>query len=466
MQGQGAIKLPDVPAGAGPRQLTIEQAIALAGQNYPEIRQRIEEVEAARANVTAQKLKEYVPEGLSTWQQVAATHNKLTQILFSNAVLPPNPGPGLDESAQTWHGNVYAGTGFLFDWTPIDFGLHKARIDEAKARFGQTAATLGVSRLDVAVNAGLSFMNVVRASEQARAQQANVRRMEVVVTAVRGLFNAGLRPGADVSLAEAQLADARNGLIEALQSRDVARVRLAAALGEPNAEFDLVETPIEDSTAPPVVLIGTPAFSAHPMAVAQRSAIGVILSQNRVIEKSNYPVIHWMGGLNWRGSGLDTRGHPQKKDANGWLPAVNNWNVGLMINWTFTDFIKNHQVLVSQRHIVEAERHRYQQIVQNLESENLQAQAMIRGAVALAENAPIQLHAAEQAELRLRTRYETGLSTIAEVAEAERLLTVAQVQAAIARIGVWQALLAASSAHGDIAPFLRQIAAVREQQGM
>jgi outer membrane protein TolC len=89
---------------------------------------------------------------------------------------------------------------------------------------------------------------------------------------------------------------------------------------------------------------------------------------------------------------------------------------------------------------------------------------MIKGAIALAENAPIQLHAARQAELRIRTRYETGLSTIAEVAEAERLLTIAQVQAAIARIGVWQALLAASNTRGDIQPFLQQVASARAQE--
>jgi outer membrane protein len=449
-----------------PRLLTIEQAVSLAGQHYPQLLQRLEEVKAAQSRVTAQKLKEYVPDGYSTWESVAGSHNALSQLLFSNPVLPTISGTGRDEAKQTMHGTFFTSTGFLFDWTPIDFGLHKARINEAKAQLGQATTTLAVTRLDVAVNAALAFMNVVRATEQAKAEEANVKRMAVVVDTVHGLFEAGLRPGADVSLAEAQWATARNGLIEAVQQRDIAKARLAAAVGEPDAEFEVVEAPIEDTTTPPTVLVNTPQFASHPLSIAERSVIATIIAREHVISKSNYPVLHWVGGMNWRGSGLDTVGRWQKKDAYGWLPPVTNWNVGFVANWNFLDWVKNRQEIAVQRHLAEAERKRYLQIIQNLTSENLQAQAMIRGSIALAENAPIQLHAAEQAELRLRTRYETGLATIADVAEAERLLTIAQVQAAIARIGVWQALLAAASAHGDITPFLQQIAAVRAQQGM
>jgi outer membrane protein TolC len=447
-----------------PIKITIEQSVALSKQNYPQLLARIEQARAAKANVTAQTLKEYVPDGLSTWENVAATHNKQTQILFGNPVLPANPGPGENEAKQTWHGTFFNGTGFLFDWTPLDFGLHKARIQEARAQYARSEAIVNVSALDVEVNAALSFMDVIRANEAARAEEANVHRMEVVVRTVQDLFEAGLRPGADVSLAEAQLADARNGLIRAVQQSEIARARLAAAVGEPNQDFDVVEAPIEDDTKPPILLISTPQFTAHPLAVEQRSVIGTILARQKVISKSNYPVIHWLGGLNWRGSGLDTHGQWQKKDAYGWLPREGNWNVGVMMNWNFTDWIKNRQELVVQRHLAEGARKEYLQIIQNLTYQNKQAQAMIKGAIALAENAPIQLHAARQAELRIRTRYETGLSTIAEVAEAERLLTIAQVQAAIARIGVWQALLAASNTRGDIQPFLQQVASARAQE--
>ena len=459
------IRLRPPVSGAISKRFTIEQAVATATTNYPQILQRLEQVEAARSAVTLQKLREYTPDALATWEDVAATHNKLTQILFGNPVLPPNPGPGLDPEKQTFHGSFFSGSGFLFDWTPLDFGLHRARITESKATLTQVRSHLVVTQLDVAENAAMSFLAVVTLQEQVRAQEANVHRMQIVRDTVRGLVESGLKPGVDLSIADAQLADSRNGLIEATQQLKISYARLAAAVGEPDVLVEIDPQPVEQKTQPPVLTVTLPDYSAHPLALAQRSAIGVLQAHNTVISKSNYPVIHWLGGMNFRGAGLDTKGHWQAKDAYGLLPTVTNWNVGVMATWNFLDWVKNHQELKVQAHRIASEQYGYRQIIQNLSEQNREATAMIEGAVALAENAPIQVHAATDAELRARTRYETGLANIAEVAEAERLLTRAQVQMAIARVGVWKALLAYSNTRGSINPFLQQIASAR-QEGM
>ncbi|HEY9789034.1 MAG TPA: TolC family protein [Candidatus Obscuribacterales bacterium] len=446
------------------KRLTIEQAISGAMSNYPQIVQRLEEVQAAKSGVTLQKMREYVPQGLSTWESVAASHNKLTQILFGNPVLVANPGPGLDPEHQTMHGTFYNGSGFLFDWSGIDFGLHKARITEARANVVQAQAHLGVTQLDVAESAALAFLNVVTGQEQLRAQQANVHRMEIVRDIVRGLVLSGLRPGVDLSIAEAQLAQARNGEIEARQQLSIANARLALAVGEPGLNIEVDPAPVEKETRP-VLTVTLNDFSAHPLALAQRSAIGILQAHSRVVSKSSYPEIHWLGGMNFRGSGLDIHGHWQAKDAYGWLPNVTNWNVGMMVNWDFLAWVKNNQEVRVLRHRVAAEQAGYRQIVQNLVAQNREARAMVEGAVALAQNTVIQVQAASEAELRARTRYESGLANIAEVAQAERLLTEAQVQMSVARVRVWSSLLAVSNSRGDIKPFLNQIATAR-QQGM
>jgi hypothetical protein len=48
------------------------------------------------------------------------------------------------------------------------------------------------------------------------------------------------------------------------------------------------------------------------------------------------------------------------------------------------------------------------------------------------------------------------LGNIDEVAEAQRLLTQAQIDDALARLGVWRALLAVATAAGDIQPFVAE----------
>jgi outer membrane protein TolC len=54
-------------------------------------------------------------------------------------------------------------------------------------------------------------------------------------------------------------------------------------------------------------------------------------------------------------------------------------------------------------------------------------------------------------------RYQSGLGTIDEVAEAQRLLAQSEIDDALARLGVWRGLLAVTTAAGDIQPFLAEV---------
>jgi outer membrane protein TolC len=66
----------------------------------------------------------------------------------------------------------------------------------------------------------------------------------------------------------------------------------------------------------------------------------------------------------------------------------------------------------------------------------------------------VQVSAARTALNQATARYQSGLGAIDEVAEAQRLLTAAEIDDALARLGVWRALLALATAAGDIQPFL------------
>ena len=72
----------------------------------------------------------------------------------------------------------------------------------------------------------------------------------------------------------------------------------------------------------------------------------------------------------------------------------------------------------------------------------------------IAQNTPIQLEAARATEQQATVRYRAGLGNITEVAEAQRLLTQAEIDDGLARLGVWRARLGVSAAEGDLAPFL------------
>jgi outer membrane protein len=87
-------------------------------------------------------------------------------------------------------------------------------------------------------------------------------------------------------------------------------------------------------------------------------------------------------------------------------------------------------------------------------SQQQTAGAMLQAARAIAANVPVQLAAARQTESQARARYQAGLASIVEVADAQSLLAQAEVQDQLARIDVWRALLAQAVAQGTLAPFL------------
>ena len=74
----------------------------------------------------------------------------------------------------------------------------------------------------------------------------------------------------------------------------------------------------------------------------------------------------------------------------------------------------------------------------------------------IAANTPVQVSAARAATQQATARYQAGLGTIDEVAEAQRLLTQAEIDDALARLSVWRGLLGVAAAAGDIQPFLAE----------
>ena len=84
------------------------------------------------------------------------------------------------------------------------------------------------------------------------------------------------------------------------------------------------------------------------------------------------------------------------------------------------------------------------------------AVATLGGARNVAANTPVQVAAARAATEQATARYQSGLGNIDEVAEAQRLLTQAEIDDALARLGVWRALLGVATAAGDIQPFVAE----------
>ena len=442
-----AIVRQDLPQEA----VDLRRAVELALGNFPAIRVAQGRVQASESGLELAQTS-YLPRVDLLWQEIRATRNNFSGTLLPNSVLPGISGPVL--TTNSWHSGWMSGAGALFSYEPFDFGYRSALVDVARAGQKQARAEVQVTRLEVATTAAEAFLGLLAAQEIARAAQANVERRDVFAQSVRALVNQQLRPGADASRADAELAQAQILLIQAHQLVSTGRTNLIEAMG-------FTKGPIAVNPGPLLQLpfrtdLPSPDLNAHPLTQSQSAVIETVQARQRALDKAYYPRFSLQLGLNGRGSEFDPTGNLLDGDE-GLLPDRGNWIAGVSVVFPALDFLQ----IGARRHIEEgnerAERARMDQLAISLSAQESRVRAALQAAQEIALKTPVQLKAAQEAQTQATTRYQNGLGTITEVAETQQLLARAEIDDAVARLGIWRALSAAARVQGDVTPFLQVV---------
>ncbi len=431
--------------------MSIGQAVESALKNYPAISVSQEQVNAAAAGIDVARTA-YLPRVDSLAQFNRATRNNVFGLLFPQPVIPAISGPvlGTNNSEAVWGSAV----GTLVTWEPFDFGLRHAGVSAATAAKTRSEAGLKRTQFDVAAATADAYLTLAAAQETVRAAQAGVDRAEVLVRSVRALVDAQLRPGADASRAEAELASARTQVSRAQQATDVARALLGQFVGGNAAQITL---------AAPKLLQLPPSQSApqfntavNPIAAEQNAAVDQAKAQLKILDKSYYPRLYLQGSAYARGTGARVDGSTLA-GTNGLAPDIRNYAVGLSVTFPILDLPLIHAKQASQSAVVRSETARYQQITTDLTARWNQASAVLEGSRKIAADTPVQVSAANAAVQQASARYQSGLGNIVEVADTQRLLTQAEIDDALARLGVWRGLLGVAIAVGDVQPFISEV---------
>lgn len=438
-----------VPSWAQQSPLTLEQAVQQALTKYPAVRASLEQVSAAAASINLARTA-YLPRADFLGQVNRATRNNVFGLLLPQGVIPSMSGPvlGTDDLTNVWGSAV----GVLVSWEPFDFGLRKANVELAGAARMRREADLSVTRLQVSTGAADGFLTLLAAQQTVVAARAAVEKARVVDQVVGARAQSGLRPGADAARAHAELAFAETQLVRAEQAAEVARAALADLLGVPAAQIVVQHGPLLG--APPQTPPPPGALADHPIAQQQHAAIEEVKDQERALDRSYYPRFFLQGSSYARGTGARTDGTTGGAFA-GLAPNIGNWAVGMTVTFAAFDLPSIRARKEIQLHRERSETAQYERVLQDLQGQLEQAQAQYQGARRVAENTPVQLEAARAAEQQATARYNSGLGNIVEVAEAQRLLTQAEIDDSLARLGVWRALLGVAAAQGDLQPFLQ-----------
>ena len=159
-------------------------------------------------------------------------------------------------------------------------------------------------------------------------------RAETILRTARALTDAELRPGADASRAEAELAVARTQFIEFGQAVDLARIGLSRLTGTAPDQIavsapQLLQLPPEENPVPlnPAV---------NPVAREQQTVVEMAEAELKILERSWFPRFYLQGSAYARGTGAEPDGR-LPGNLNGLAPTTQNYAIGLTVTFPVLD---------------------------------------------------------------------------------------------------------------------------------
>jgi outer membrane protein TolC len=426
------------------RVYTLDQAVTEALAKHPLVREGIARERAADARVDEASTRELPSAGVSA-QLNRSTGNTPPGAWFITAGFPTISGAPrgktLDEG--TWQ----TGVSLWASWDLLSLTRDAAAVDAALAGRSESAAATNARRLDVAYAAADAFVSLVEAQETVRAAKASVERAQVIATMTQPLVDQSLRAGADAARAQAEVAAAQTMLARAEQAREVRRAELAQAMGDPSANVDAdpggLANRFDDLTP------GTVAPSPnHPDIVQSNAAVVRAEREHSVVEVEYLPRLDLVAAIWLRGSGL------LQSPADGFVPDIPNWAAGVVVTWSALDIPAIRARARASSALRDAAVARRDETYLAISGELSTATSVLEGARRVARQTPVTLTAARAAEQQVVARYKAGLSPVVDVADAERVLTQADIDDAVARLEVCRGLLLLARASGDLGPFL------------
>jgi outer membrane protein TolC len=418
--------------------------------HYPTVRAALEQVTAASANVDVARAA-YLPRLDSLWQTNRATANNVFGQVLPQSIIPALSGPVLPSSAgdSVWG----SAAGALFSWEPVDLGLRSAAVREAQADVARTRAAEVATRLGVQSAVGNAFLDAVSAERALVAANADVDRREVLAGAAHTLVDNQLRPGAEASRADAELAAARTRAMQARQLVAVTQATLGQRLGIREGLVTVDSTRLFDAV--PESTVPRSSVAEHPLTQVGQAAVDLAHAREDLLTKTDRPRLYLQSSVFARGSGANPDGSFEG-GADGLGLERANWAGGIQVVFpNLFDMASLRARRAAASALSRAEAAHYDEVVLTVASQRRAADAVLEAARAIAQNTPVQLSAARQSEAQARARFDAGLASIVEVAETQSLLANAEYQDAVARVDVWRALLAQTIADGNIAPFMQ-----------
>lgn len=386
------------------RELTLEEAVAIALATEPNIRARLSDYEAVRARV-GQALSPILPQLSGTW-----TANRQKTQFFSRQTIAVGGAEAIPILSTSQTAQVTLSQ-LLFD-----FGKTFAAADAARSQAEAARLDAEIQKDQVILAVKEAYFNLLFGKRLVIVNQAALDRAELNLKSARGFFAVGSRPKSDVTRAEVDVANARVDLIRARNAVRLARVALNTAMGiaidTPTEVKDLLfyqPYPVESGQLVSEALQHRPEYRrVHALVSGADASL-------RQSFRDFFPNV--TGFSSYGGTFRDPRSVDDLAEI---------WTLGLSLSWPIFDGGNRVARYQEAKKSLEAAHSRVQALELAIGKEVVQANLNLQEAEERIQAAQKAVESARENFRLAQGRFDAGVGTILELTDAQLALTQTQ----------------------------------------
>lgn len=428
-------------------QVGFRELLEISTANYPELRAKSLETEAAMKEVEFQK-SDLIPSLNASYQTLYSTNNNITGMFLPGNIMPISGPPNLENSFEFTFGSAAA---LLLNWTPFTFGKRDSRIQTARSKYEINLIESELAVLEHQVRFTEAYLNYWSASVQTKAAEANGERYRVGWEISRNLVTNGLRPGVDSAQMRSLWTRAKIEYLQSLRQQEALEARVRELLGEDETAIALDQG--LDVYAPQGL---TEPTGIHPLLRRRAAQTDLFLAQKTELNRSLLPDLLFWGTTYARGSAIQfdgTVGNPQ----DGLSFSKVNYGLGLQISIPILQFARTGKLTGRQDILISSSEAFEMQLERAFEKERTVAKVTLQKALESAQLAPDYVHAATFTYEALKARYDAGLIDLNEFVQGQAELAKAEAEKIRVQAEMWKALLYYAAVFGDIDVFIQAL---------
>ena len=426
---------------------TLTQLLQLAEKNYPLLKSKILDIQAAQKSIDVSK-STLIPSLDASYQMNYATYNNITGMAYPQFLVPISGPPSTGNNMNAVFGSAAS---LLLNWQPITFGQRNAQVDFAKAGLQFTNADAQNEIFQHKIKVINAYLDVLTVTELVKVYQNNLQRTATNLQAVQSLVISGIRPGVDTALFKAEVSKAKVELLNSHKYKEQTRIYLSQLLAsDNNLSFTdtmyFVKLPLNLPVADSV---------KHPLINLYNSNIAIGLARKKVLSKTTMPTLGVWSTLYARGSGISYNGTVKATDGLG-LQRF-NYGIGLQLSIPLLQSVKIKPQLQQQDFLIQSNQEKLNEIKLQLKKQNELADTTLNNAFAITKESPLFLESAQFSYKAMQSRYQSGLANISDFMQAQYALIKAETDYKLSYMGVWKAFLFKAAVNGDLNLFINQV---------